>query len=87
MDWYKTAVDAMLKQGGPAAWAWIALMGLTWLLFYYGSDRPLSHNALIGAGVTYAVILIVVSAVSKAIRQRRGKSQAPTAPEDVEPTE
>ena len=68
-------LEALKHRGGAAVWVWVGLMLATWLVFAYGTDRPLRGTELLGAGFVYGVVVLGVSVAAARIRAR-----APQAP-------
>lgn len=70
-------LEAVKQRGGAAVWTWVGLMLATWLLFAYGTDRPLKGRELLGAGFVYGVLVLVVSAMVARRKQRAAGAVKP----------
>ena len=60
MNFLPFIVEAVKQRGGAAVWAWMGIMLATWLVFAYGTDRPLKGTELLGAGFVYGVLVLAV---------------------------
>lgn len=68
-------VEAVKQRGSAAVWVWVGLMLATWLVFAYGTDRPLKGTELLGAGFVYGVLVIGVSALVSRLQKRAPNSK------------
>ena len=67
--------EAVKQRGGAAVWTWVGLLLATWLIFAYGTDRPLTRTELWGAGFVYGLLVLAISVVVV-----RRKHRAPSVP-------
>ncbi|HZN95438.1 MAG TPA: hypothetical protein VFB81_22150 [Myxococcales bacterium] len=73
-------LEALKQRGGAAVWTWIGLMLATWLVFAYGTERPLTGTALVGAGFIYGVVVLGGSMIAARLRARRTAEEVRSPP-------
>ena len=70
MNLFPLILEAVKQRGGAALWVWVGMMLATWLVFAYGTDRPLKGTELLGAAFVYGLLVVGVSAVVSNLRKR-----------------
>ena len=80
MTLFPLILEALKQRGGAVIWAWVGLMLATWLVFAYGTDRPLRGTELLGAGFVYGVAVLGTSMMVARIRARRAAGEGKSPP-------